>query len=120
MGCTGVSPRVGTARRVREAAAQGKRDPRYGSKAWRALAKWVVARDMHRCWVNGCPVRATVADHIQPVHSGMQDALFYAPCNLRASCQGHNLARGIALKLEQDMAAGTAQPPRRYSYGRTA
>lgn len=78
-------------------------DKRYGTMRWRRLAKAVLNRDMHRCRiVPGCPVTATVADHIQPVFVGMPDALFYDPRNLRASCKRHNLRRGVAARFVRE------------------
>jgi hypothetical protein len=57
-------------------------------------------RDMRVCRVvPGCPVRATVADHIEPATAEMPDSLFYSMSNLRASCRMHNIARGFAATL---------------------
>lgn len=94
-------------------------DKRYKNRRWKATRLVVLNRDGWRCWVTSCPERANVADHIEPVYVGMSDALFYGTHNLRASCQRHNTARGVAARLEQDTAGGIAPAPRRYSYGGT-
>jgi 5-methylcytosine-specific restriction endonuclease McrA len=70
-------------------------DKRYGTARWRKLRLRVLQRDAYRCRiVPDCPHPATVADHIEPVHAGMPDALFFDPRNLRAACRGHNIDRG--------------------------
>jgi 5-methylcytosine-specific restriction endonuclease McrA len=76
---------------------QSRTDPRYGSRRWRKTAQAVLIRDNHVCRiVEGCVVRATVADHIVPTYPGMPNSLFFGMTNLRAGCQGHNKARGMA------------------------
>ena len=72
-------------------------DRRYKTQRWRQGRLRVLNRDLWICRVvAGCPVRATVADHVLPVYPGMPDALFFGMGNLRAACHGHNKARGFA------------------------
>jgi hypothetical protein len=75
-------------------------DKRYGTARWRKVRLRVLMRDAYRCRIApGCPERATVADHIEPVYAGMPDSLFFDPRNLRAGCRQHNIARGVAARL---------------------
>lgn len=72
-------------------------DRRYRWARWRTVRLRVLERDGHRCRiVLGCREPGTVADHIHPVYPGMPDAEFFDLLNLRAACQGHNIARGFA------------------------
>jgi 5-methylcytosine-specific restriction endonuclease McrA len=81
-------------------------DRRYGSNRWRKTAKAVLVRDLYVCRiVPGCPVRATVADHIIPAAPEMSDSLFFGMDNLRAGCKDHNILRGKAARLERESAA---------------
>lgn len=77
------------------------RDRRYGTARWQKVRLGVLNRDLWVCRVvAGCPVHASVADHVIPVAPGMPNALFFDPGNLRAACRGHNLARGFAATLD--------------------
>lgn len=88
----------------------------YSSKRWRTLRLRILARDYSRCWVAGCPRLATVVDHIEPAYPGMSSARFHDPSNLRASCQRHNTARGVAARLQREMEDG-ADPDEVVSLG---
>jgi hypothetical protein len=91
-------------------------DRRYGSRRWRQTAKAVLRRDLYVCRiVEGCPVRASVADHVIPTYPGMPDSLFFGLGNLRAGCQGHNKARGFAPEVKP--AGSTAVVTKDYSGG---
>jgi hypothetical protein len=80
---------------------QNRSDRRYGSRRWRQTAKMVLRRDFYVCRiVEGCPIRASVADHVIPTYPGMPDSLFFGLHNLRAGCQGHNKARGFAPEVK--------------------
>src|SRR5215210_2683582 len=97
-------------------------DKRYGSQRWKRIRRNVLVRDCWACWAPGCPVSATIADHIVEVYDGMPDSLFFDLSNLRASCRRHNWARGVAARLERETGE-RAQPDRRLptlrtSYGR--
>lgn len=78
------------------------RDPRYGTSRWRKTRLAVLRRDGEECWVPGCGRRATVADHIVPVSSGLSDFEFHSLSNLRASCMPHNVRRGVAERLARE------------------
>lgn len=85
---------------------RARSDPRYGTGRWQRVRLRVLARDLHVCRSEpGCTVPATVADHIIPAHPGMPDELFFGESNLRASCRGHNIARGMAAKDAPDAVA---------------
>jgi hypothetical protein len=72
------------------------------TQRWKRTRLRVLNRDLWICRVvPGCPVRATVADHVVPVYQGMPDFLFFGLGNLRAACQGHNKARGFAPDVPQ-------------------
>lgn len=88
-------------------------DRRYGSRRWKATRLRVLHRDLWRCFVPGCQVTASVADHIIPVYPGMPDALFFDESNLRASCRHHNTARGVAARLDRELSGGADAPPTR-------
>lgn len=93
----------GHATRAREISTHKPRttDRRYRSNRWKLLARAVLARDRYVCRVvAGCAVRASAADHIEPVVRDTPDALFFNPRNLRAACRVHNLARAQADKLK--------------------
>jgi 5-methylcytosine-specific restriction endonuclease McrA len=97
-----------------------KTDKRYGTPRWKRTRLLVLARDLWRCQIApGCPVTATVADHINPVYEGMPDFEFYGPANLRAACKQHNVRRGVAARLLREMGEPSMDPtpPRRFSYG---
>jgi 5-methylcytosine-specific restriction endonuclease McrA len=83
-------------------------DKRYGTRRWKATRLRVLHRDLWSCFVPGCPVSASVADHIIPVYPEMPDSLFFDEMNLRASCKPHNTARGVAARLERDL---SREPP---------
>lgn len=83
-------------------------DRRYSTKRWRDTRLRVLHRDAYRCWVQGCPVMANVADHIAPSSLAMPDFEFYSMANLRASCKRHNTARGVAARLDREMREGMA------------
>ena len=68
-----------------------KRDKRYGTRRWKATRLRVLHRDLWECFVPGCGVSASVADHIDPVYPGMPSAWFFDEANLRAICRHHNL-----------------------------
>src|SRR4051812_9970880 len=77
-------------------------EDRYHGYRWTKLARAIRRRDPV-CWVPGCGRATDAADHITPVYAGMPDAEFYDPANLRGSCQGHNLMRGLdAAKVERE------------------
>jgi hypothetical protein len=81
-------------------------DQRYSRAWWRRVRKRVLVRDGYRCQVEpGCPIPATVADHIVPVYQGMSDAEFHDETNLRAACQMHNQWRA---QLERARVGGEA------------
>jgi len=88
-----------------------KRDKRYGSRRWKATRLRVLHRDLWACFVPGCGVSASVADHIIPVYPGMPNSWFFDEANLRASCKRHNTARGVAARLEREL-AGEVEPAR--------
>jgi 5-methylcytosine-specific restriction endonuclease McrA len=88
-------------------------DRRYGSRRWKATRLRVLHRDLWRCFVPGCPESASVADHIIPVYPEMPNSLFFDELNLRASCKPHNTARGVAARLERELAARSEAPPER-------
>jgi hypothetical protein len=52
------------------------------------------------------------SDHITPVAAWTTDAEFFDVNGLRASCKRHNTARGVAARLEREV-AGEAEPARR-------
>ena len=82
------------------------RDKRYGLARWRKLRLRVLARDAYRCRiVEGCPAKATVADHIEPARPDMPDSMFFNPRNLRAGCFFHNTERGRAIKFMRESGA---------------
>lgn len=87
-------------------------DRRYGSRRWKATRLRVLHRDLWRCFVPDCPVSASVADHIIAVYPDMPDSLFFDEVNLRASCKPHNTARGVAARLERELAGYRAAPPK--------
>lgn len=97
-------------------ASSTRTDPRYRNARWLKVRRFVLSRDLYRCWVADCPRQGNVADHIEPVYVGMPDARFYDPANLRASCRLHNVARGFAATLERDTAGrGPVLPRRRWA-----
>lgn len=76
-------------------------DRRYHTKRWQRVRLRVLNRDGWTCRVvAGCPMQASVADHVIPVYEGMPDAQFFGPDNLRAACRNHNLARGLTEHLQ--------------------
>jgi hypothetical protein len=82
-------------------------DRRYHTVRWRRSREAALARDKWTCRiVEGCPRKATVADHIMPVYPGMPDHEFFAMSNLRAGCHTHNTRRGMAERLEREMREG--------------
>jgi hypothetical protein len=94
----------------------GNPDRRYSLMRWTKLAQYIRKRDPH-CYVVNCPLPVKAADHIIPATLDMPDWQFFDPSNLRGSCRRHNTARGVAARLEREVAEGVAPPPRRYSYG---
>jgi hypothetical protein len=77
-------------------------DRRYKTQRWKRTRLRVLNRDLWICRIApGCPVRATVADHVIAVYPGMPDTLFFGMHNLRAGCQGHNKARGFAPEVSR-------------------
>jgi 5-methylcytosine-specific restriction endonuclease McrA len=88
-------------------------DRRYGTRRWKATRLRVLHRDLWACFVPGCGVSASVADHIEPVYPGMPTAWFFDEANLRASCRRHNTARGVAARLQREL-AGAPEPVRRH------
>lgn len=102
------------------------RDPRYGSTKWRKTSILVRQRAGERCQMApDCPRRATVADHIVPVHPGMPDHEFFSFSNLRAGCHFHNTRRGMAERWQRETAGAPDKPARTFMgrsgspYGRT-
>lgn len=89
-----------------------QRDPRYGKRRWRETSLIVRNRAGFRCWVPGCERRATVADHIVPVSSGLSDFEFHHLSNLRASCHKHNTVRGMVERFERETAGVEPAPTR--------
>jgi hypothetical protein len=102
----------GGARRETEARAVNGRmiDKRYGTRRWKAVRLQVLHRDLWSCYVGTCEVSASVADHIIPVSPEMPDWMFFDPNNLRGSCKRHNTARGVAARLERDLAGIETRP----------
>ena len=96
-----------------------KQERRYMTRRWKALRADVLRRDLYRCQVvAGCPIRATICDHIEPVYQGMPDWEFYDPLNLRAACLHHNTARGVAARLRRELGSEDAPVRRsRFAYG---
>ena len=94
-------------------------DRRYNVKRWLTLRMAVLRRDLWVCQVvPGCPMTATVADHISPVYEGMPDWEFFDPTNLRAACKHHNLRRGHVARFQAELAGvEDARPRSRYTYG---
>jgi 5-methylcytosine-specific restriction endonuclease McrA len=88
-------------------------DRRYGTRRWKRVRLQVLHRDLWACWVTGCGISASVADHIEPVYPEMPDSQFFDRANLRASCKRHNTARGVAARLEREVTEGVspADPP---------
>jgi 5-methylcytosine-specific restriction endonuclease McrA len=80
------------------------RDKRYGTRRWKATRLRVLHRDLWACFVPGCGVSASVADHIDPVYPGMPSAWFFDEANLRAACRHHNLRRGHVAQFERELA----------------
>ena len=97
-------------------------DKRYGTKRWQRVRLRVLQRDLWTCYVKGCGriVGRAHCDHISAVYPGMPDAEFYAESNLRASCQRHNVARGVAARLEREVSEGVSQAqPSATPFGRS-
>ena len=61
-------------------------DPFYASDGWKATRARVLARDRHRCSVEGCYNRAKVVDHIVSRRNGGTNA----DANLRSLCRDHD------------------------------
>jgi hypothetical protein len=94
-------------------------DRRYKSSRWRRVRLIVLARDSYRCYVQHCMQYANHCDHINAVYPGMPDSEFFGPHNLRASCRRHNTARGVAARLEREVAEGVAPAPTRTVFERS-
>jgi len=77
-------------------------DKRYQTHRWRRLALAVRQRDGLCRIVAGCPRKAQVADHVNPVYPGMSDAEFFDIRYIRGGCQYHNKMRGIAEKAHAE------------------
>lgn len=108
----GGRPSGRSLRRVEDA----PRDRRYGTRKWRRLAERILVRDRRICRIApGCPDTATVADHIIPASPSMPDSLFFSERNLRAGCRRHNIARGVAARLERETSVSQVV---RTDYGR--
>ena len=89
-----------------------KPDKRYGTRRWKQTRLRVLHRDLWTCFAPGCPVSASVADHIIPVYPEMPNSLFFDEANLRGSCRRHNTARGVAARLEREL-SGEPEPEKR-------
>jgi hypothetical protein len=100
-------------------AGRRRMDRRYGSRRWKQTRLRVLFRDLWRCFVPGCEVTASVADHIIAVYPEMPDSLFFDEMNLRASCKPHNTARGVAARLERELAGRSEASHRRAPAGFT-
>jgi hypothetical protein len=87
-------------------------DKRYRTAHWRNVRLRALNRDGWRCYVTSCMLVGNVADHIVPVTAWTTDAEFFDVNGLRASCRRHNTARGVAARLEREV-AGQAEPVRR-------
>jgi hypothetical protein len=87
-------------------------DKRYRTARWRNVRLRALNRDGWRCYVASCMLVGNVADHIAPVNAWTTDAEFFDVNGLRASCRRHNTARGVAARLECEL-AGEAERPRR-------
>src|SRR5678809_116065 len=81
----------------------------YNRAQWKKTAKAVLRRDMHRCYVRGCPSPGIAADHVEPVHPAISWFDFLSMANLRASCRRHNTARGVAQRLEREVRDGVPE-----------
>ena len=93
-----------------------REERRYKTTRWRKVRLIVLRRDNYSCWVLNCPRHANHCDHIDPVYPLMPASEFYGLHNLRASCFQHNTKRGVAARLEREMAEGVAPLPRRSVY----
>jgi hypothetical protein len=82
-------------------------DRRYGNRRWKRVRLRVLARDGYRCQVeDGCPMRATVADHVDPVGPHTTDAEFYDEVGLRAACMMHNVWRARLERAREGRSLG--------------
>jgi hypothetical protein len=88
----------------------------YKKGRWKQTSAFVRARDPY-CYVVDCPEPVRAADHIDPVSPATTMAEFHDVSRLRGSCRRHNTARGVAARLERELAGGVRPAPRRYSIG---
>jgi hypothetical protein len=87
-------------------------DKRYRTALWRHARLRALDRDGWRCYVPSCMLKGDTADHIRPVDAWTTDAEFFDVNGLRASCRPHNVKRGVAARLEREL-AGEVEPVRR-------
>ena len=85
-----------------------RRDPRYGSRRWKALRLEVFERDNWRCAGCGRPGRLH-CDHVVPVAEGGD---FWDLRNLQALCAGCHMAGKTATE-HSERYRGRPRPPRR-------
>ena len=84
-----------------------RKPPKPYNGAWVRVRLEILERDGYRCYVRGCPERATTVDHIVPVNEAPH--LRLVPENLRASCAQHNYGRPprrLAMLARMNRAAG--------------
>lgn len=65
-----------------------KPDPYYRTKAWLALRKAALRRDLYTCVVPGCGQPAYAVDHVKRRRDGGSDTLD----NVRSLCKAHDHA----------------------------
>lgn len=68
-------------------------NPLYATPQWRQLRLAILARDQHRCRIQGprCTTTATEADHIIELDAGGAPL---DPANLQAACKRCNSSKG--------------------------
>ena len=84
-----------------------RRDPRYGSRRWKALRLEVFERDNWRCAGCGCAGRLH-CDHVTPVAAG---GAFFDMDNLQSLCAGCHGPKWGGENRERF--TGRPRPPRR-------
>lgn len=85
-----------------------RRDPRYGSRRWKALRLEVFDRDGWRCCDCGKAGRLH-CDHVIPIG---ESGAFWDPQNLQTLCAGCHMAGKTAIEHAKRF-RGRPRPPRR-------